>query len=162
PAPPTNSTPITQALRRGSKGSQVSELQKRLNELGYNAGKVDGSFGPATYNAVVAFQKANGLTVDGIVGKNTINKLYSQSTPKPTPPPVNRVPITQTLRRGSRGPQVVELQRRLNELGYNAGKVDGIFGPATYNAVVAFQRAKGLAVDGIVGKNTINKLYPQN
>src|SRR5699024_5621408 len=54
------------------------------------------------------------------------------------------------------------LQRRLNELGYNAGKVDGIFGPATYNAVVAFQRAKGLAVDGIVGKNTINKLYPQN
>ncbi len=170
----TTSTPITSLLRRGSRGSQVTTLQKRLNQLGYNAGKADGIFGTRTYNAVKAFQRGKGLVADGIVGKNTINKLYPKSTSKPTPkpnpqpkptepqhkPPVNNVPITQTLRKGSRGSQVTTLQKRLNQLGYNAGKADGIFGTRTYNAVKAFQRGKGLAADGIVGKNTINKLYP--
>ena len=52
------------------------------------------------------------------------------------------------------GAQVKTLQRLLNALGYDSGKVDGIFGQATRAAVVAFQRAKGLTADGIVGKAT--------
>lgn len=58
------------------------------------------------------------------------------------------------LRRGSRGPQVRDLQRRLTELRYSPGPVDGIFGPMTEQAVRAFQRDSGLVVDGIVGPRT--------
>ncbi len=59
-----------------------------------------------------------------------------------------------TLRRGDRGARVFDLQRRLNELGYNPGPVDGIFGPRTEAAVRAFQRDAGLVPDGIVGPRT--------
>ena len=70
-----------EVLVRGAKGEQVKTLQRLLIALGYKMegnGKeygVDGSFGGATERAVCAFQKANGLTVDGHVGKNTWNKL---------------------------------------------------------------------------------------
>ncbi|NLN42198.1 MAG: hypothetical protein GX160_09510, partial [Clostridiales bacterium] len=83
------------------------------------------------------------------------------SDPKPSnPPATSKPPITQTLRQGSRGSQVKILQERLNSLGYNAGTADGIFGSKTKAAVMAFQRANGLVVDGIVGPATIAKLYP--
>lgn len=62
------------------------------------------------------------------------------------------------LRRGSRGPEVRDLQRRLNELGYEAGPVDGIFGPLTERAVRSFQRDSGLVVDGLVGPRTRSNL----
>ena len=98
-------------MRRGSRGSQVITLQKRLNTLGYNAGTADGIFGRRTYNAVVAFQRANGLSVDGIVGKNTVAKLFSgQTTPSRGGCSLveqedrdKHCTITSTLRRGSRG-----------------------------------------------------------
>ncbi|WP_027364035.1 peptidoglycan-binding protein [Desulfotruncus alcoholivorax] len=59
-----------------------------------------------------------------------------------------------TIRRGSRGQDVANLQTYLNELGYNPGRVDGIFGPATEAAVKKYQAAHRLVVDGIVGPNT--------
>ncbi|NLV21345.1 MAG: hypothetical protein GXY49_05105 [Syntrophomonadaceae bacterium] len=55
---------------------------------------------------------------------------------------------------GSQGNEVVTLQQTLNTQGYWCGEADGIFGPKTYAAVIKFQRAKGLDVDGIVGPNT--------
>lgn len=64
-------------LRNGSKGTQVRVLQWLLNEKGHNAGTVDGAFGANTLKAVKAFQKAAGLTVDGVVGKNTWRKLLA-------------------------------------------------------------------------------------
>lgn len=64
-------------LRNGSKGTQVKVLQWLLNENGYNAGTVDGIFGSNTRNAVKAYQKAKGLSVDGVVGKNTWAKLLA-------------------------------------------------------------------------------------
>lgn len=78
-------------------------------------------------------------TVDGIAGKNTLAGCP-------------------TVRQGARGGITKLLQERLNALGFNCGTVDGIFGGNTANAVKAFQRAKGLSVDGIVGKNTWRKL----
>ncbi len=63
-----------------------------------------------------------------------------------------------TLRNGNNGTQVKVLQWLLNENGYNAGKVDGIFGTNTKSAVRAYQKDKGLGVDGVVGKNTWTKL----
>lgn len=66
----------------GSTGKEVSDIQKRLKEWGYYNGAVDGIFGTATRNAVIKFQKANGLEADGIVGKKTLEKMgisHSQS-----------------------------------------------------------------------------------
>lgn len=62
-------------LKKGSKSYQVAVLQFKLNQLGFNCGKVDGVFGNGTYKAVCKFQKSKGLKVDGIVGKLTISAL---------------------------------------------------------------------------------------
>ena len=64
-------------LRNGSKGQDVKDLQSRLAGLGYYTGDIDGEFGPGTKEAVTAFQKANGLEADGIVGEETRNLLFS-------------------------------------------------------------------------------------
>ena len=63
-----------------------------------------------------------------------------------------------TVRRGSRGVYVCVLQDSLMALGYNTGGLDGVFGPQTYRAVVAYQRSVGLAADGIIGCNTWRSL----
>lgn len=63
-----------------------------------------------------------------------------------------------TLRVNSRGAQVSQLQRQLKAAGFNPGPVDGIFGQGTLKAVKAYQKSKGLAVDGIVGPQTQGKL----
>ncbi len=65
----------TAVLRQGSKGSEVKEVQRRLKNWGYYKGNVDGIFGAGTKSAVIAFQKKNGLTADGVVGKATYKAL---------------------------------------------------------------------------------------
>ena len=65
----------TAVLKNGSKGSEVKEVQRRLKLWGYYNGSVDGVFGAGTKAAVVAFQKKNGLTADGVVGKSTYKAL---------------------------------------------------------------------------------------
>lgn len=138
---------------RGCTGDAVKTLQEKLNAKGFHSGNVDGIFGAKTYAAVTAFQKANSLGVDGIVGKLTWAKLYDAT-------PVNVTPVTTQpmLRTGSRGDAVRKLQELLNAKGYTCGSVDGIFGSKTYAAVLAFQKANGLGADGIVGSLTWAKL----
>ena len=140
----------------GCTGDAVKTLQDKLNALGYNSGNVDGIFGAKTYAAVTAFQKANSLGVDGIVGKLTWGKLYgvSPAMPVETTTVVGRPMVSY----GSRGDAVRKLQELLNALGYDCGSVDGIFGSKTKAAVLAFQKANGLGVDGIVGPLTWAKL----
>ena len=137
----------------GCTGDAVKTLQEKLNAKGFHSGNVDGIFGAKTYAAVTAFQKANSLGVDGIVGKLTWAKLYDAT-------PVNVTPVTTQpmLRTGSRGDAVRKLQELLNAKGYTCGSVDGIFGSKTYAAVLAFQKANGLGADGIVGSLTWAKL----
>jgi putative chitinase len=60
----------------------------------------------------------------------------------------------ETLKEGSRGGDVMLLQRRLTERNFSPGEIDGIFGPGTEAAVLAFQRSQGLLADGIVGRET--------
>ncbi len=67
-------------LRQGSKGGEVKEVQRRLKLWGYYNGSVDGVFGAGTKAAVVAFQKKNGLTADGVVGKATYKALGMNSS----------------------------------------------------------------------------------
>ena len=62
-------------LRQGSRGSEVKEMQRRLKQWGYYQGSVDGVFGVGTRSAVILFQKKNGLTADGVVGKETYKAL---------------------------------------------------------------------------------------
>ena len=140
----------------GCTGDAVKTLQEKLNAKGFNSGNVDGIFGAETYAAVTAFQKANSLGVDGIVGKLTWGKLYgvSPAMPVETTTVVGRPMVSY----GSRGDAVRKLQELLNALGYDCGSVDGIFGSKTKAAVLAFQKANGLAADGIVGSLTWGKL----
>ena len=155
-APTAAVVPDMPMLYRGCTGDAVKTLQDKLNALGYNSGSVDGIFGAKTYAAVTAFQKANSLGVDGIVGKLTWGKLYgiSPAMPVETTTVVGRP----TVSYGSRGDAVRKLQELLNALGYDCGSVDGIFGSKTKAAVLAFQKANGLGVDGIVGPLTWAKL----
>ena len=143
-------------LYRGCTDDAVKTLQEKLNAKGFDSGNVDGIFGAKTYAAVTAFQKANGLGVDGIVGKLTWGKLYgvSPAMPVETTTVVGRPMVSY----GSRGDAVRKLQELLNALGYDCGSVDGIFGSKTKTAVLAFQNANGLGTDGIVGPLTWGKL----
>lgn len=85
-------------LRRGSRGPGVRDLQRRLRDLGYEVGPVDGVFGPLTDNAVRAFQRDSGSTVDGIVGPRTRANLESpqcRQTSRPLAPASPRPPRQQ-------------------------------------------------------------------
>lgn len=63
------------SLRLGDRGSQVTEIQRKLKQWGYYDGNVDGQFGEATQKAVMSFQRKNGLTPDGIVGTATAQAI---------------------------------------------------------------------------------------
>ena len=143
-------------LRYGSEGPEVVSLQNRLIALGYLTGSADGKFGRDTRNALIAFQKANGLVRDGVAGAKTLAALQSTSVVS------NTVETGTTLKIGSASSAVATLQNRLIALGYLTGKADGIFGTKTSLAVIAFQKANGLTPDGIAGAKTIAKLNKPN
>ena len=149
-------------LRRGMQGPSVTQVQERLNELGANPRlATDGVFGAMTEAAVMTFQRANSLSPDGAVGQLTWNALFTrQPIPPPTPPSIWPPYPGTILRRGMQGSSITQVQERLNELGANPRlATDGIFGAMTEAAVMAFQRANGLSVDGIVGQMTWNALF---
>ncbi len=137
----TSSRPV---LRQGSSGTAVRELQQALRNAGH-AVDVDGQFGPQTRNAVLAFQRARGLSADGIVGAQTWGALGSVAASSGSGQP--------TLRQGASGQAVTDLQNKLRAAGLGIA-ADGQFGPQTRNAVIAFQRSRGLGVDGVVGPQT--------
>ena len=168
------------SYRRGSYGDGVKRVQQRLIALGLLGGQADGRFGPMTETAARAFQKKFGLSVDGVIGPRSLARLYYSETGAPpisvgtggsTPTVTEPAPqtnegtltaptLTTSLRRGSRGSVVKQVQTRLIQLGYlPAGSADGSFGPVTEKAVLAYQRKAGLKVDGIVGRMTIASLY---
>ncbi len=125
----------------------IGKIQKTLNErYGLNI-TVDDVAGNETKKAIViGLQKEHnsqfnsGLAVDGVFGIKTRNAC-------------------EKLRIGARGKITWLMQARLRCLGYNTNGVDGVFGNGTLNAVKQFQKAKGIAVDGVVGRNTWNRLF---
>ena len=163
----TVSSSVTLAL--GSKGQSVKALQTALNQLGYPCGSADGSFGNATYKAVIAFQRDHNLTPDGKAGKATltaINNAQAQNISTiPSAPVTNSVvpassnaPV-RTLKLGMSGSDVKSLQQKLNDKGLNAGSADGRFGTKTLQAVKQFQQSVKLTADGIAGSKTIAALW---
>ena len=151
------SSPSKPTLKLGSSGASVKTLQQALANAGFSPGAVDGQFGPKTAAAVKSFQSAKGLVADGVVGPKTWARLNGAAAPSaPTPSaPGGSGP---TLKQGQSGAPVTALQNRLNQLGFNAGAADGQFGPKTTAAVKAFQHAKGLVADGVVGPKTWKQL----
>ena len=146
-------------LRVGSTGSDVSDLQARLYELGYYTGTIDGKYASGTQEAVTEFQSRNGLTADGIAGRQTQDLLYSASAQPKVISTSGGTGGYVLLKQGASGLEVRKLQARLAELGYYSGGTDGIYGETTAAAVKAFQRANGLSGDGQAGEQTQTKLY---
>ncbi len=72
----------TAVLKKGSSGGEVQEVQRRLKMWGYYSGEVDGIYGSKTVEAVKYFQRKNGLTADGIVGKSTFQALGMNDSAK--------------------------------------------------------------------------------
>jgi N-acetylmuramoyl-L-alanine amidase len=135
-------------LRAGADGDPVRELQRRLGALGF-AVPIDerGRFGSATEAEVRAFQEQRALRVDGVCGAETWSALVESEFHLGGRMLYVRRPML-------RGDDVSELQHRLNGLGFDAGKEDGIFGPDTQAALTEFQRNAGIAADGIFGPDT--------
>jgi len=135
-------------LRSGADGDAVRDLQRRLAALGFAVPPEEtGRFGPATEAEVRAFQEQRALRVDGVCGEETWNALVESEFRLGARMLFVRHPML-------RGDDVAELQHRLNGLGFDAGKEDGIFGPDTEAALTEFQRNAGLATDGILGPDT--------
>jgi N-acetylmuramoyl-L-alanine amidase len=135
-------------LSRGTKSEAVRDLRHRLEAAGFPGGGDDpDEFGPDTEAAVRGFQASRGLRVDGICGRQTWATLVESGWALGDRLLYHRRPML-------RGDDVAELQRSLNTLGFDAGKDDGIFGPATEAALKEFQRNAGLTVDGICGPDT--------
>lgn len=165
------------ALKEGAIGDSVRTLQKNLRTLGYYSGSVDGDYGAGTTAAVMAFQRARGLTADGVAGKATLNAIQSAlgggsssssgstSGSKDSPENYGRTASSNgysslsSSSSSSKRNEVTALQSALSATGYYSGTVDGSYGGGTEKAVEKYQRAKGLRVTGVAGPTTQRLLY---
>ena len=155
----TSSGTGTSGMKLGSTGDDVRALQQNLTTLGYYYGDITGRYGSLTQQAVKKFQKAKGLTADGVAGTSTVNAIASAlKSSGSTPAGGSGSSSAGTLREGDSGTAVTELQTMLKKLGYYYGDITGSFGSLTRKAVRKFQDANNLTVDGIAGAATLSKL----
>jgi peptidoglycan hydrolase-like protein with peptidoglycan-binding domain len=148
-----NSTSTQTLLKMGSTGEEVKKLQQQLKDLKYFNQEITGYFGNITQEAVIAFQKANTLTADGVVGSATqslINQRLQTNTPSNVSTPTN----SNALSKGMEGEKVNLLQEQLIAIGAYNGQITGYFGSLTEEAVKKFQAQNGLTQDGIVNTAT--------
>jgi len=130
---------------QGDRGEPVRDVQNRLTRLSHSVLPDDpGVFGEGTASAVAAFQTERGLPVDGIVGPETWRAIVDAGYRLGDRLLYRRVPMM-------RGDDVARLQALLNSLGFDTGKVDGVFGPDTLKGLLDFQHNRQLAEDGISG-----------
>jgi peptidoglycan hydrolase-like protein with peptidoglycan-binding domain len=146
-------------LKYGSLGSNVRKLQEALMRAGIELrGGADGVFGPATSEALKAFQRSQGLAATGIVDDATAAALKN---PKPITAGggTSGSSASGYAQYGEKGARVIALQTALARAGITLrGGVDGDFGAGTSAAIMDFQRAHGLPVTGRVDDATAAKL----
>ena len=148
-------------LKRGSNGSRVKKLQRRLKALGYYSGTIDGNYGSSTVKAVKLFEAAYGKDQTGVATVALQKKLFSDKAriyeePDPTPEPSEEYT---TLSPGDSGSRVKKLQKRLKDLGYFTGEVKGNYLTLTTEAVKHFQEAIGVKQTGIATAALQKKLF---
>lgn len=155
-----SSSSSASGLKLGSTGSDVRALQQNLTTLGYYYGDITGHYGTMTQAAVTKFQKARGLTQDGVAGEKTLEAIASaiKNSGGSVASSSSSTGVGSSLREGDTGTAVTELQTMLKTLDYYYGEITGHFGSLTKKAVRSFQDDNDLTVDGIAGVNTINKL----
>ncbi|MBQ8506378.1 MAG: peptidoglycan-binding protein [Clostridia bacterium] len=141
-------------LRRGDTGYRVRELNRRLKALYYLEGEAGSSYNSATYYAVLRFQQEYGLTQTGVATTKVQQRLFSKNAPEYSG--------YITLQRGDDNDRVEEMQDRLADLGYHAGRTDGYFDKVTRDSVKKFQRAIGVKVTGIADPETLEALFSKN
>lgn len=173
------SSQTSTALRLGSSGERVTKLQNRLTELGFYHNAVTGYFGENTQAAYKEFQKAAGVTVDGIAGKSDLDILYSSRAPKaktdteensdqektetPTEAPTEAADEKKdAYQLGDQGDEIVKIQQKLTSLNYYNEDCTGYFGDVTQYGVLMFQKANGLEATGIVDKATYKALFSES
>lgn len=140
-------------FRRGDEGQGVLDIQHRLIEVGVavEPSELNGVFGPSTEAAVRSFQAGRNLRVDGLVGSDTWGQLVEAGFQLGDRTLYLHAPAF-------RGDDVQLLQRKLNALGFDTGREDGVYGHATDTAVRDFQRNVGDEADGVVGLHTLATL----
>ena len=148
-APGSSGSPLP--LRPGDRGGAVADLQARLAGLGLASADPTGTFGDATADAVRRFQDRRGLPTAGVCDANTWAALVEAGYRLGDRPLYRHAPML-------RGDDVADLQRRLSALGFDTGRVDGIFGDQTAAALREFQRNAGLSIDGVCGRGTLTEL----
>ena len=142
---------ISPLIRRGARSGEVADVQARLRALGARIDGEPGVYGSETEKAVRAFQQDRGILVDGVVGPYTWRELVAAGWRLGDRSLYLRNPPL-------RGDDVEGLQNRLNALGFDAGRADGIFGTNTDGAVRAFQREYDVPEDGIFGPRSLAAL----
>lgn len=140
-------------IKRGSRGTAVEDIQRRLTYLGYKLGKtgVDGVFLEDTVVALREFQQTMGLVPTGEVDTLTWSMLVDSTFSFGDRTLYLRYPAFH-------GQDIVILQTALNILGFTVGEVDGMFGTFTEHGVIEFQKNLGLGSDGVVGFETFGAL----
>lgn len=139
-------------LAEGSIGDAVADVQARLVACGFDAlSDPVGTFGSSTKAAVESFQRQRGLKIDGVVDQGTWNTLVEAGYGLGDRLLYRSQPML-------RGDDVADLQTRLCSLGFDTGRVDGIFGDTTAHALAEFQRNVSLRVDAMAGPDTVAEL----
>ncbi|MGI6239089.1 MAG: peptidoglycan-binding domain-containing protein [Christensenellales bacterium] len=141
----------SQTAAKGDVGAHVRSIQERLFELGYFRGDRTGSFGEMTERAVSRFQSGNALARSGAVDADTYNALFSESA----------VPDESggAIHPGDTGDEVFSLQRKLADLGFFPGTVNGAYLRDTETAVMLFRAANGLEISLDASREVIDLVY---
>ena len=175
--------------KNGSSGDEVVKIQKRLAELGFYDGAIDGDFGNQTEKAYIAFQQAAGVLVDGIAGSDR-DVLYSDDAPyanakaevkeevksdneekapaeeaktdeEPKTEAVTEASAPAYAQNGDFTEDVLDIQQRLYELGYFDIEPTGFFGDYTTEALMSFQLCNDLEITGEINEATLNALHSE-
>jgi murein DD-endopeptidase MepM/ murein hydrolase activator NlpD len=140
---------VLPAAASASSGS-VAALQVALKALHHYGGDIDGLKGSRTKDGLREFQKAHHLTVDGIVGPQTLKALGWRGREQLD---------KRAVRRHMKGWDVAAIQFILRKRGFSPGTIDGGFGQGTDTAAHRFQRHCHLSADGVVGPKTLDALW---